>query len=222
MMPSSPRSAGPTPQAGHYFDARPQAPSTPRTVELVLPDLTTVLRTDRAVFSADRIDPGTRILLQEVPSPPAGTRHALDLGCGYGPIAVTLAHRAPQATVWAVDVNERAVELCRANAPAVRASVTDDTRPFGDVPADIAFDVIWSNPPVRVGKPALHTLLTRWLDRLAPGGRAWLVVQKHLGSDSLHRWLAEQGWPVERAAARAGYRVLSVGAGAAAPAEPAG
>jgi 16S rRNA (guanine1207-N2)-methyltransferase len=202
--------------APHYFDARPQAAPDPRTVPLTLPDLTVDLRTDSGVFSGDRVDPGTRLLLLDAPAPPAGTRHALDLGCGYGPVAVTLARRAPAATVWAVDVNERAVELCSANAAAagvggaVRASVARPSHPWGDVPAEVSFDVIWSNPPVRIGKVALHDLLARWLDRLAPGGRAWLVVQKHLGSDSLHRWLAESGWPTERVAARAGYRLLEV------------
>jgi 16S rRNA (guanine1207-N2)-methyltransferase len=216
--------ASPPPGPGHYFDARPQARSGPRTVELVLPDLTVALTTDRAVFSGDRIDPGTKLLLLEAPAPPAGTRHALDLGCGYGAVAVTLARRAPQATVWAVDVNERAVGLCRANADAVgaavHASVVDDGRPWGDVPAGVELDVIWSNPPVRIGKPALRALLARWLGRLAPTGRAHLVVQKHLGSDSLHRWLADEGWPTDRVASRAGYRLLAVGARP--PADPAG
>jgi 16S rRNA (guanine1207-N2)-methyltransferase len=208
--PSAPRRPG-----AHYFEARPRAASDPRTVELVLPDLTVALRADRAVFSGDRVDPGTRHLLLDVPPPPPGTRHALDLGCGYGPVAVTLARRAPGATVWAVDVNERAVELCRANAAAlgagaVRASTVTDGRPFGDVPDDVELDLIWSNPPVRIGKPALHALLGRWLDRLAPTGRAWLVVQKHLGSDTLARWLDGQGWPTERVSSRAGYRLLAV------------
>ena len=142
-------------------------------------------------------------------------RHALDLGCGYGPVALTLAHRAPQATVWAIDVNERAVELCRANAAAlgsttVHASVVSDDRPTGEVPDDVRFDLVWSNPPIRIGKTALHALLTRWLDRLTPDGRAWLVVQRNLGADSLQRWLEAEGRPAERVASRAGYRLLSV------------
>ena len=193
------------PARSHYFDPRPGASSEPRPVDLVLPDLTVTMTTDRAVFSGDRIDPGTRHLLLGAPPPPAGTRQALDLGCGYGPIAVTLAHRAPQATVWAVDVNERAVELCRANARTagtanVHASVVTDAAPWGAVPDDVELDLIWSNPPVRIGKPALHDLLARWLGRLAPEGRAHLVVHRHLGSDSLQRWLDEAGWPTVRTA----------------------
>jgi 16S rRNA (guanine1207-N2)-methyltransferase len=211
--PGSGRSSPP----GHYFDAQPSAASAPRSIDLVLPDLTVALRTDRAVFSGERIDPGTRLLLLEAPPPPASVRHALDLGCGYGPVAITLARRAPQATVWAVDVNERAVALCRANAESlgatsVRPSVVSDACPWGDVPDEVAFDVVWSNPPVRIGKEALHALLERWLDRLAPTGRAWLVVQRHLGADSLQRWLDTEGWPTDRVSSRAGYRLLGVDA----------
>lgn len=202
--------------SGHYFDAEPTTASAPRTVPLVLPDLTVDLLTDRGVFSAERVDPGTRYLLQEAPSPPA-TGDLLDLGCGYGPIAVTLARRAPAATVWAVDVNGRAVARCadnaaRLGASGVRASVVAEEAPFGDVPDGVRFAAIYSNPPIRIGKAALHDLLTRWLDRLAPDGHAYLVVQKHLGADSLARWLGTRGWMVDRLGSRAGYRILDVSA----------
>jgi 16S rRNA (guanine1207-N2)-methyltransferase len=192
----------------HYFSASPRAPSRPTSIRLDLPDVTFSLDADRGVFSAQRIDPGTKVLLLEAPPPPpAGD--LLDLGCGYGPIALTMAFRAPGATVWAVDVNERAVDLTRANAAAaglrnVRA-VTPDA-----VPADVRFSAIWSNPPIRIGKAALHDLLTGWLGRLADDGHALLVVQKHLGADSLQRWLEQQGWQATRRASRMGYRVLQV------------
>ena len=216
-MPTEPPPAPSSTDGGsHYFDAVPTAPSAPRTVELTLPDLSVTLATDRAVFAGDHIDAGTKYLLLEAPTPDPGVRHVLDLGCGYGPIAVTLAHRAPTASVWAVDVNERAVGLCRANAETadvadrVDASVVTLTEPFGTVPDDITFDLIWSNPPIRIGKPALHELLIRWLARLSPTGQAVLVVQKHLGSDSLQRWLTDQGWKADRLSSRSGYRLLRV------------
>nr|WP_249419907.1 methyltransferase [Rhabdothermincola salaria] len=172
------------------------------------------LTTDAGVFSGDRVDPGTRLLLQQAPPPPA-EGHLLDLGCGYGPMAVTLARRSPRAEVWAVDVNERAVALCRENAAAndvrVRAVTVDaEGSPPEAGPTFPAFDLIWSNPPIRIGKVALHALLRTWLTRLAPDGRAVLVVQRHLGADSLAAWLTAQGWPTERLASRAGYRLLSV------------
>lgn len=195
----------------HYFAPRPAAASRPRTVTLALPDLRVELGTDAGVFSADRVDPGTRLLLLEAPPPPTGAAHVADLGCGYGPITVTLAHRAPGARVWALDVNERARACCRANAERLGLANVRVVAP-DDVPDDVRFDVVWSNPPVRIGKVALRELLTRWLDRLVPGGRAWLVVQRHLGADSLQRWLCEQGWPAERRRSRAGYRLLEVAA----------
>jgi len=201
--------------SGHYFDAKPPIESRPHRVDLVLPDLTVTLGSDRGVFSGERIDPGTKYLLLEVPPPPPSTRHALDLGCGYGPIAIALATRAPRATVWATDVNERAVELCRANAASVgldnvHATVVTDTNPDGEIPEDVRFDLIWSNPPIRVGKPAMHALMLRWLQRLTDDGHAYFVVQKHLGSDSLQSWLADQGWSVNRLGSRAGYRLLDI------------
>lgn len=194
---------------GHYFDADPETASRPSWVTLTLPDRTLRLATDRGVFSATRIDDGTKYLLLEAPPPPTeGT--FVDLGCGYGPIACTLAARAPRATVWAVDVNDRARALCRANAEAhglgnVRVAHPDE------VPPELAVDLIWSNPPIRIGKAALHELLAAWLQRLTPDGAAVLVVQKHLGADSLQRWLTDQGWPTERLGSRTGYRLLRAG-----------
>ena len=165
------------------------------------------LETDAGVFSAGRVDPGTRVLLAEAPAPPAGD--LLDLGCGYGPIALALALLAPAARVWAVDVNERALELTRHNARSAGAGNVAACRPE-EVPADLEFAAIYSNPPVRVGKPALHELLLTWLGRLRPDGAAYLVVQSHLGSDSLARWLRDQGYDVSRLASKNAYRVLRV------------
>ena len=192
-----------------YFEPDPAVASRRRTVELVLPDVTLQLQTDRGVFAAAAVDPGTKLLLLESPPPPDAAVDVLDLGCGYGPIALTLAQRAPSATVWAVDVNRRALALCEANAKANGLTNVRVVEPDA-VPGDATFAGIWSNPPIRIGKAALHDLLLKWLGRLAPDGRAYLVVQKHLGSDSLAKWLDEQGWPTARRAARAGYRVLEV------------
>ncbi|MFI0408982.1 class I SAM-dependent methyltransferase [Actinomadura sp. 3N508] len=192
----------------HYFAERPGTASRRRTVDLVLPDLHLRLDTDSGVFSPDRVDPGTRVLLETVPPPPKDG-DLLDLGCGYGPIALTLATRSSQARVWGVDVNRRALELAERNANTagldnVRFILADDLDP------GLRFAAIWSNPPIRIGKAALHDLLLTWLPRLTPTGRAHLVVQKHLGSDSLQRWLDAQGHPTERIASRSAYRVLRV------------
>lgn len=193
---------------GQYFDADPSVASRPTTVRLDLPDRSFTLATDRGVFAGQHVDPGTKYLLLEAPAPPpSGT--FVDVGCGYGPIACTMAARSPDATVWAVDVNRRALELCRDNAaalglPNLRVVAADA------VPDDLQVDLLWSNPPIRIGKAALHDLLSGWLARLTPRGSAVLVVQKHLGSDSLQRWLGASGWPTERIGSRAGYRLLQV------------
>jgi 16S rRNA (guanine1207-N2)-methyltransferase len=193
---------------GQYFEARPAVASAPSRVRLDLPDLSLVLDTDRGVFSADAVDVGTGILLREGGAPaPSGT--LVDVGCGYGPIALTLASRSPEASVLAVDVNERARALCHANAERAGLDNVTVVSP-DDVADDLAVDEIWSNPPIRIGKPALHALLDGWLARLVPGGRAVLVVQKHLGADSLAARLTSVGWSVERLASRRAFRILEV------------
>jgi 16S rRNA (guanine1207-N2)-methyltransferase len=197
--------------SGHYFDADPAIPSRPSDVVLSLPDFRAVLQVDRGVFSAGAVDAGTVQLLKTAAAPPpAGD--LLDLGCGYGPIACTLAHRAPRATVWAVDVNSRALELTVANARALGLPAVRAVRP-DDVPPEVCFAGIWSNPPIRVGKPALQEMLSAWLPRLTDSGQAWLVAHRHLGGDSLAAWLAGQGWSVERVASKKGYRILRVSRG---------
>jgi 16S rRNA (guanine1207-N2)-methyltransferase len=191
---------------GHYFDEQPDAPSMPREVQLWLPDMSLTLTTDRGVFGYGQIDAGSKLLLLKSPPPP-NSGNLLDLGCGVGTIALPMARRAPEAIVWAVDVNNRARELCEANAAAngignIRAVAPDA------VPGDVIFDCIWSNPPIRIGKSALHEMLVVWLRRLAPMGTVTMVVHKHLGGDSLQRWLTEQGYPTTRIASSSGYRVL--------------
>ena len=209
----------------HYFTAQPSAAPRPGQVRVILPDLYLELATDSGVFSPGRLDPGTRLLLEEAPPPPA-SGDLLDLGCGYGPVACVLAARAPGATVWAVDVNERALALCAANAASAGlANVRCVTPDAPEVPSRLAG--IWSNPPVRIGKGPLHAMLRVWLARLAPGAAATLVMGRNLGADSLQAWLEEeQGRPVTRLAARSGYRLLRVTAsyppGGTAPGTPRG
>jgi 16S rRNA (guanine1207-N2)-methyltransferase len=191
---------------GQYFESDPTVASDRREVRLVLPDGTFDLVTDRGVFSKDDIDPGSKLLLLEAP-PPASEGDLLDLGCGYGTLSLPMAVRSPDAMVWAVDVNQRAVELCAENA--TRNGI-ENVRAVSSVPDGVRFATIWSNPPIRIGKPALHDLLRSWLPRLADGGEAILVVHKHLGSDSLAPWLEQEGWSVDRLKSRMGYRILSV------------
>ena len=196
--------------SSHYFDTSPRAAHRPGLVRVVLPDVYLELETDSGVFSPGRLDPGTRLLLEKAPAPPP-EGDLLDLGCGYGPVACVLAKRSPAATVWAVDVNERALGLCARNAAAAGLGNVRCITP-GSPGIPPRFAGIWSNPPVRIGKAPLHDLLSGWLARLAPGAQASLVMGRNLGADSLHSWLTEQGWSVTRLAARSGYRLLQVSA----------
>ncbi|WP_028046962.1 class I SAM-dependent methyltransferase [Cellulomonas sp. URHE0023] len=193
----------------HYFTAQPASADERRVLRVHLAGRDLEVETAGGVFSPDHVDLGTRVLLEHAaPAPAAGD--LLDLGCGWGPIALTLALASPGARVWAVDVNERALDLVRRNAERVGATNLTAARP-DDVPDAIRFSAIWSNPPIRVGKAALHELLLRWLPRLADGAHAQLVVGKNLGADSLQRWLAaELPVTVERTASAKGFRVLRV------------
>ena len=197
----------------HYFTASPASADERRDLRVRLAGRDVDVEVAGGVFSPGGLDKGTAVLLEEAPAPPASGTF-LDLGCGWGPVALTLGLLSPAATVWAVDVNERALDLTRRNAgaldlPGVRAATADE------VPGDVRFDLVWSNPPIRVGKAALHDLLRTWLPRLAPGGEAYLVVQRNLGSDSLQRWVVDElAMPCERHTSSKGFRVLRVGAAA--------
>ncbi|WP_326551349.1 class I SAM-dependent methyltransferase [Micromonospora sp. NBC_01813] len=195
----------------HYFSPQPGAADVRSDIEFTVAGRDYALTVAAGVFSASRLDPGTAVLLRKADLPTAADPGPLlDLGCGYGPITCVLAEHAPTATVYAVDVNARARELTMVNAHrlgvADRVQVADpDT-----VPPELRFRQLWSNPPIRIGKPELRALLSRWLPRLAPDGVGWLVIARYLGGDSVQQWLREQGWQVDRHASQKGYRVLRV------------
>ena len=204
-----------TKQTDHYFTAEPASAAQRRELRVHLAGREVIVQTAPGIFCPDRVDIGTAVLLHEAPVPPK-TGNLLDLGCGWGPIALSLGLLSPQAQVWAVDVNQRALALARANAKTLGIVDFQALTP-DEVPDEVRFEAIWSNPPIRVGKPALHELLLRWLPRLTPGGTAYLVVQKNLGSDSLQTWLATEleaaepgSFTVDRHASARGFRLISV------------
>ncbi|MBD7956992.1 methyltransferase [Microbacterium sp. Sa4CUA7] len=195
----------------HYFSASPSSSSDLRRLRVTLSGRPVELTTAGGVFSPDHIDSGTAVLLANTPPPPPGG-HLLDIGCGWGPIALSLAMDAPHSTVWAVDVNERALDLVRRNAEKLGLDNVNAVLP-DDVPDDISFRTIRSNPPIRVGKSVLHGLMQSWIPRLDERSDAWLVVQRNLGSDSLQRWLDAtfaDGYSVHRTATSRGFRVIKV------------
>lgn len=199
----------------HYFSADPGSELRLRRITVRLGGQDREVTTSNGIFSPDHIDQGTEVLLRYAPTPPE-TGDLLDLGCGWGPIALTLALESPGATVWAVDVNDRALELVRRNAAELGLENVKAVRPE-ELPDGIEFATIWSNPPIRVGKAELHSMLQKWLPRLAPGADSYLVVQRNLGSDSLQRWMESEfagRLVVAREAISKGFRVLKVSRGA--------
>ncbi|MFC4223241.1 class I SAM-dependent methyltransferase [Lysinibacter cavernae] len=195
----------------HYFSSAPGSDFRPKTIRAQLSGTTYELTTAGGVFSPDHVDQGTEVLFKYAPEPPA-SGNLLDLGAGWGPISLTLALESPESTVWAVDVNDRALDLVRLNAEALGLTNVRAVKP-DEVPDDIRFDAIWSNPPIRVGKNVLHEMLLHWLPRLHDRADAYLVVQRNLGSDSLQKWLETElsdEFSVDRTATSKGFRVLRV------------
>jgi 16S rRNA (guanine1207-N2)-methyltransferase len=190
----------------HYFTADPAVAFRRAPVQASVWGQELALTSGSGVFAQGRVDIGTAVLFRET-SPPARGR-VLDLGCGYGVIGLAIAAASPGVVVTGVDVNERAVLLANENAASLGVSERYAARTPAGVPADATYDELWSNPPIRIGKAALHELLLTWFARLVPGGRAVMVVGKNLGGDSLQRWLGDQGFPTERLASAKGFRVL--------------
>jgi 16S rRNA G1207 methylase RsmC len=192
----------------HYFTADPSVPFRREPVTATAWGRTFTLDSGAGVFSRGHVDHATGVLFRETEPPPSG--RILDLGCGYGVIGLAIAAASPETVVTGVDVNERALLLATENAAALGLDGRFTACLPDAVPDDATYDEIWSNPPIRIGKAALHELLLSWLPRLLPGGRAVMVVGKNLGADSLQRWLVDQGYPTERLASAKGFRVLEV------------
>ena len=197
----------------HYFSEDPQAPSRRREFVVTGVDGELTLSTDAGVFSQHGLDKGTSVFLEVMAkheaAPIAPGSFLCDIGCGSGAIALTLAVRYPACTIYAVDTNKRARDICLENA--TRNGLTNIVvKAPEEVDLSIVFASIWSNPPIRIGKSALHELLELWLARLDTGGTAYLVVNKNLGADSLSQWMTALNYPTTRIASRNGFRVLEV------------
>jgi 16S rRNA (guanine1207-N2)-methyltransferase len=191
----------------HYFTADPQVAFKRVPVRTNIWGHWLELTSGSGVFAQGRLDIGTGVLLQDS-APPEQATSVLDLGCGYGVIGLAIAIAVPGCKVTAVDVNERAVLLANENAAELGVSDRFTAATPDGIDPDAVYDEIWSNPPIRIGKDALHELLLTWLPRLAPGGQARMVVGKNLGADSLANWLTEQGYPTEKVSSAKGFRVL--------------
>ena len=192
----------------HYFTADPKAPFKRVPVRTNIWGHWLELTSGSGVFAQGRLDIGTGVLLQDS-APPQDAKTVLDLGCGYGVIGLAVAIAVPECVVTAVDVNERAVLLANENAAELGVADRFTAGTPDQIDPAATYDEIWSNPPIRIGKEALHALLLTWLPRLAPGGSARLVVGKNLGADSLAAWLTDQGFPTSKVSSAKGFRVLT-------------
>lgn len=199
---------GAEPKPDHYFTPRPGAPSDPSPITAQLRGRSFVFTTDAGVFSKGRVDKGTRLLIDALPLPVEG--EGLDLGCGYGPVGLVMAALSPAASVWLVDVNERAVALATTNA--IANGLTNVTAVAGDgfVPVHgRRFQLIASNPPIRAGKAVVYPWVEQAYDHLTPGGQLLMVVRTKQGAKSLARKIEEVFGHCAEVSKGAGYRVLA-------------
>jgi len=197
----------------HYFSSAPTGDAERHRFTIPGPHGDLTIDGSAGVFSQHGLDKGTAVLLDtmrkhDFPHPSDGSS-LCDIGCGSGVIAITLAAMFPQCTVYAVDVNERARALCADNARTNALTNVVVCAP-DEIDEAIRFSLVWSNPPIRIGKDALHELLLFWLGRLTNDGLAHLVVNKNLGADSLQKWMESNSYSVERLGSSKGFRVFEV------------
>ncbi|WP_139492806.1 class I SAM-dependent methyltransferase [Brevibacillus dissolubilis] len=191
----------------HYYTNRPNATHDEREYTFTLRDHSYRFTTDSGVFSRERVDFGSVLLIETMNFD--RTAKVLDVGCGYGPIGLAAARIADQGQVTMIDVNERAVELAKRNAKAngihnVEILVSD----VYEAVQGRSFDVILTNPPIRAGKETVHRIFSEGYDLLNPGGQMWVVIQKKQGAPSAYKKLMELFGEVEEADKSKGYLIF--------------
>ena len=194
--------------SNHYYSNRPDVESKPSSISLTGRGHQFTLETDRGVFSKSGVDFGSRVLMEAFQAPQIEGDFA-DVGCGYGPIGLTLAKDFPDRVVHMVDVNERAVELAGKNASRngiqnVRIAVSDGMERVTDQLAAVI-----TNPPIRAGKETIFRFYQQAYDRLVSGGELWVVIQKKQGAPSTKDFLEELFSEVEVVEKVKGYWILN-------------
>lgn len=191
----------------HYYTARPQTERAESTFTGSVRGMEFRFITDTAVFSRDRIDFGSALLIGALQLGPADT--VLDMGCGYGPIGMAAARLVPQGKVYMVDVNERAADLARRNL--AENGVTNAEVRVGDALAPVTgieFDHVVTNPPIRAGKAVIYRMIDEAHASLKPGGSIWVVIQTKQGAPSMKKRLREVFGDVEDVEREAGFHVF--------------
>ena len=165
----------------HYFSENPKSEHRILNIKYNLEDLELNFTTDTGVFSKNKVDYGTDILIRTFPSLHG---KVLDLGCGYGPIGISLAKLNPDAQITMVDINQRAVELSNQNIQQNNVQNAAVFQSDGFEKVEGLYNAIVSNPPIRAGKKVIYPLFERSIDFLEEGGALYLVIQKKQGAKS--------------------------------------
>lgn len=193
----------------HYYLARPTSESDRKKMKTRIGGYDFVLMTDAGVFSKDKVDTGSEVLIQAAQESDFPKGNILDLGCGYGAIGLTLAKTFPNRKIEMVDVNERALELSKDNAAlnTLENVKIYQSNIFESVEAK-DYAAIISNPPIRAGKKVVHQILEESYDHLTDGGKLQIVIQKKQGAPSARKKILEVFGNVERIRLEKGYWVL--------------
>ncbi|WP_106495546.1 class I SAM-dependent methyltransferase [Lentibacillus sp. Marseille-P4043] len=192
----------------HYFSQKPQSKSSPKTWKYQLKGKNYIFTSDHGVFSKDDVDFGSKLLIEQFAEPNiAGD--LLDLGCGYGPIGMTLADNFRDRNVVLADVNERALKLAERNV--AHNNVQNVEFVYSDRFSHLAhrkFAAIITNPPIRAGKQVVHAMFEEGKHALLDRGELWVVIQKKQGAPSAKDKLQTLFGEVEIAARSKGYFIL--------------
>lgn len=193
----------------HYYTNNENLEHHYETIDFTLRQMKMVFTTDNGVFSKKTVDFGTRVLLEAFDASQLPEGALLDVGCGYGPIGLTLA-KTEERLVDMVDVNERALDLTRGNARLNH--VTDEVHIFhSSVYEEVTkkdYAAIITNPPIRAGKEIVHQILSGAYEHLQTGGELWVVIQKKQGAPSAQKKMAEVFGQCEIVTKKKGYFIL--------------
>lgn len=193
--------------ADHYFTNQPNSKTDKKVFSFTLRGNALKFQSDAGVFSRNEVDFGSRVLIETFTFPGVeGT--ILDVGCGYGPIGLSIAKEDPNRLVEMVDVNLRAIELAKENAKAnnIENVKIYESSIYENVTGEYA--AILTNPPIRAGKTVVHTILKEAHEKLLPGGELWVVIQKKQGAPSAMELLKELFDEVEVVKKEKGYYII--------------
>lgn len=193
----------------HYFTSQPNAQKNEKILEVKLKGNTLKLYTDSGVFSKDRVDYGSQVMIDAIDVTVFPNEKVLDMGCGYGPVGLSLAKAYPDLTIHMVDVNERALALAKKSADLnqIENRQIYPSYIYEEV-KESAFGAIISNPPIRAGKEVVHQIISEAYHHLADKGVLIIVIQKKQGAPSAKQKMIDVFGNVERIGLDKGYWVL--------------